>query len=336
MVIIMVVLAVVAAAGYGCYTVLSRTIFSPNTLVNEYLAAVASGNYQRATQLAEPRLQANKRAMLADKVGRAESSRISEPRVVSIRPRSDETLAVDISYELNGETCSDEIILAPDGSRYVVFDNWKIIRPLLKQVSFSAPKGQDDYLVNDVKLNAEQAETTGHVVDDRTLTFTAYPGTYVVKADVGRYFNTSTVTIRTNENTLLFDREIDVEPNADLEAAISKEMRSALNECATMKTLRSEACPFGFTPIYWSGEDPAISNISWSMDFYPTIDNVGIDGTYSTRYDGRVKRTFEAPDDFNKGIRRMWTGYETFSVEGKYTVDGDRVVVEMNTYGSYF
>ena len=160
MVIIMVVLAVVAAAGYGCYTVLSRTIFSPNTLVNEYLAAIASGNYQRATQLAEPRLQANKRAMLADKVGRAESSRISEPRVVSIRPRSDETLAVDISYELNGETCSDEIILAPDGSRYAVFDNWKIIRPLLKQVSFSAPKGQDDYLVNDVKLNAEQAETT--------------------------------------------------------------------------------------------------------------------------------------------------------------------------------
>ena len=32
----------------------------------------------------------------------------------------------------------------------------------------------------------------------------------------------------------------------------------------------------------------------------------------------------------------MWTGYETFSVEGKYAVDGDRVVVEMNTYGSYF
>ena len=72
------------------------------------------------------------------------------------------------------------------------------------------------------------------------------------------------------------------------------------------------------------------------MDFYPTIDNVSIDGTYSTRYDGRVKRTFEAPDDFNKEIRRMWTGYETFSVEGKYAVDGDRVVVEMNTYGSYF
>ena len=72
------------------------------------------------------------------------------------------------------------------------------------------------------------------------------------------------------------------------------------------------------------------------MESYPTIDDLQLNGTYSTRYDGRVKRVFEAPDDFNKDIRRIWTDYETFSVDGTYTIDGDKIRLHMDSYGSYY
>ena len=32
----------------------------------------------------------------------------------------------------------------------------------------------------------------------------------------------------------------------------------------------------------------------------------------------------------------IWTDYETFSVDGTYTIDGDKIRLHMDSYGSYY
>lgn len=323
-------------AAYSGYSLLAHTVFAPHVIVDEYLQAIEDGNYAEATELGRPKITKDKRVLLADKTATSESSRISEPRVTAMALESDGTYTVDVAYELNRKTYDDSITIARTGSRYLLFNEWTIIRPLLKQLTFNAPTLHDDYLVNGVRVSADNAEITSHVDDSRTLAFTAYPGTYVVTADAGKYFNTNELTVHLSSDSTPFDRYIEIEPNGELKAAISQALHNELNECATMKTLRKDGCPFGYTPIFLSGEEPVITNISWSMESYPTIDDLQLSGTYSTRYDGRVKRVFEAPDDFDKGARRIWTGYETFSVDGTYTIDGDKVRLNMDSYGSYY
>lgn len=335
-IIITVICACLLLAAYSCYALLAHTVFAPRVIADEYLTAIAKGDYATATELGKPNLTTSQQILLSNRAAKSQSARISEPRVTSMTRESDGTYTIGISYELNRKTYDDSIAIARSGSQYLLFNKWTIIRPLLKQLTFNAPTAHDNFVVNDVHVSTHHAEITSYVDDSRTMAFTAYPGTYTVKADTGKYFNTNELTIHLNADGAPFDRYIEIKPNGELKTAIAQTLHNELNECATMKTLRKDGCPFGYTPIFLLGEEPAITNISWAMESYPTIDDLQLNGTYSTRYDGRVKRVFEAPDDFNKDIRRIWTDYETFSVDGTYTIDGDKIRLHMDSYGSYY
>ena len=172
--IVVAVIAVLAIA----YAVLNATVFSPKTVAEDYVSAIAGGRYNEANQIANPQLDRDKRVLLTDKAAQAENATISNARVVSVTDAANGSKTANITYTIHGATVNDTFIVSPAGTKFLIFPNWTVSTPLTKTISVNAGP-VTDLTINGVDVTKDNATDVFTDYDGSTvMTFTVYPGTY--------------------------------------------------------------------------------------------------------------------------------------------------------------
>ena len=85
------------------YGVLSSAVFSAKSVANSYVAAISSGNYDKANTIADPHVNTNQRALLTSKASSGENTRITNARISQTSNNADGTVSAQLTYTLEGE-----------------------------------------------------------------------------------------------------------------------------------------------------------------------------------------------------------------------------------------
>lgn len=315
--IVVAVIAVLAIA----YAVLNATVFSPKTVAEDYVSAIAGGRYNEANQIANPQLGRDKRVLLTDKAAQAENATISNARVVSVTDADDGSKTANITYTIHGATVNDTFTVSPAGTKFLIFPNWTVSTPLTKTISVNAGPATD-LTINGVDVTEDNATDVSADYGSTVMTFTVYPGTYRIAAAESKFIESDTATVSTDQAGDGTDAILDVNPTDDLTQALQDELDAQLQTCAASTDGAPDDCPFSF----WGADDDGYRNFAWSITEFPEIDAVSLsDGSFSTGSYGEAKVTFERqryddswePDDYES----------SFSVYGTFEIDGDTVTI---------
>lgn len=317
-----VVVGVIAVLGIA-YAVLNATVFSPQSVADRYVAALSSGDYEEANNIADPQLDQDQRLLLTNKAAQTENATITNARVTGITDSADGSKLVNVTYTIGGEPVNDTFTMAPSGSRFLIFRDWTVTTPLLKEITVSTDAATPGLTINGIEVGEENA-VSGSFGSD--LVFKVYPGTYRIAVTETEFITESgdgPVTVSTNGSTYAYTS---VEATDALVQAIQDELDAQLQACAASTEGEPEGCPFS---MYTFSED-RYRNVTWSITESPEVDYIDLGSGEFMTSGGEVTATYEyrqyddswEPDDYTDYIY----------VYGSFTIDGDQVNVTMDTY----
>ena len=317
-----VVVGVIAVLGIA-YAVLNATVFSPQSVADRYVAALSSGDYEEANNIADPQLDQDQRLLLTNKAAQTENATITNARVTGITDSADGSKLVNVTYTIGGEPVNDTFTMAPSGSQFLIFRSWTVTTPLLKEITVSTDAATPGLTINGVEVGEENA-VSGSFGSD--LVFKVYPGTYRIAVTETEFITESgdgPATVSTNGSTYAYTS---VEATDALVQAIQDELDAQLQACAASTEGEPEGCPFYF----WGADSDSYRNFAWTLTDIPTVDYVSLyDNSFTTDSYGEATVTFERqkyddswePDDYDC----------SFYVYGSFEIDGDTVTItEMN------
>lgn len=169
-IIISAIVGVLALLGIA-YAVVNSTVFSADNTAKSYLSAIASGDYDKANGISDPQVANGKRTLLTNAASKGDKTTISNQRIISTTDNADGSRTMQISYTLGGKSMTDTLTVAPNGSKFLIFKNWNITTPLVKEISVYASPAITNFTVNGVKVGAKNATAS----DSGTYTFKVYP-----------------------------------------------------------------------------------------------------------------------------------------------------------------
>ena len=317
-----VVVGVIAVLGIA-YAVLNATVFSPQSVADRYVAALSSGDYEEANNIADPQLDQDQRLLLTNKAAQTENATITNARVTGITDSADGSKFVNVTYTIGGEPVNDTFTMAPSGSRFLIFRNWTVTTPLLKEITVSTDAATPGLTINGVEVGEENA-VSGSFGSD--LVFKVYPGTYriaVTETDFITESGDGPTTVSTNGSTHAYTS---VEATDALVQAVQDGLDAQLQTCAASTEFEPEGCPFS---MYTFSED-RYRNVTWSITESPEVDYIDLGSGEFMTSGGEATATYEyrqyddswEPDDYTDYIY----------VYGSFTIDGDQVNVTMDTY----
>ena len=299
------------------YGVLNSTVFSAKSVAQSYISAIADGDYAKANGIADPQVGKNQLKLLSKDVAKADNATISNPHVSGVQTAGG-VATVNVTYTLDGKTVNDALTINKDGSKFLIFPNWKISSPLLKTISVSVPSTVDSLNVNGVQVNAKNAEKS----DSDTWTLRVYPGTYKIAVGASDYITSDTATVRTSGDSDTVG--LNIKATSKLKDALSTAVNAKLDECAKSTDYAPENCPFGFS-VY---DEEDYRNFAWSISVYPKISDIDLGyGTFSSAT-GKAKCTYEEKD-----FDDSWepeNDSSTFTVSGDFTIANGKVKVTLD------
>lgn len=317
-----VVVGVIAVLGIA-YAVLNATVFSPQSVADRYVAALSSGDYEEANNIADPQLDQDQRLLLTNKAAQTENATITNARVTGITDSADGSKLVNVTYTISGEQVNDTFTMAPAGSRFLIFRDWTVTTPLLKEITVSTDAATPGLTINGVEVGEENA-VSGSFGSD--LVFKVYPGTYriaVTETDFITESGDGPATVSTNGSIYAY---MSVEATDALVQAVQDGLDAQLQTCAASTEFEPEGCPFS---MYTFSEDH-YRNVTWSITESPEVDYIDLGSGEFMTSGGEATATYEyrqyddswEPDDYTDYIY----------VYGSFTIDGDQVNVTMDTY----
>lgn len=299
------------------YGVLNSTVFSAKSVAQSYLTAIADGKYDKANGIADPQVDKDQLKLLSDTVAKADNATIANPHIDSVKT-VEGVAKVNVTYSLNGKNVNDSLTINKDGSKFLLFPNWKISSPLLKTITVSVPNAVESLSVNGVDVTAKNAEKS----DSGTWTLRVYPGSYKVSIGKSGYVTSGITMVRTNADSDAADLKI--MPTAKLKEDLSKAVNAKLDECAKSTDYAPEGCPFGFD-LY---DEDYYRNFAWSISVYPKLSDIDLDyGTFSTRQ-GKAKCTYE-----EKNFDDSWESQDDsthFTVNGSFSIRDGKLSVTID------
>ena len=195
-IIISAIVGVLALLGIA-YAVVNSTVFSADNTVKSYLSAIASGDYDKANGISDPQVANGKRTLLTNAASKGDKTTISNQRIISATDNADGSRTMRISYTLGGKSMTDILTVAPNGSKFLIFKNWNITTPLVKEISVYASPAITNFTVNGVKVGAKNATAS----DSGTYTFKVYPGSYTVEPVTSKYLTADSTTLTTSSES---------------------------------------------------------------------------------------------------------------------------------------
>ncbi len=317
-----VVVGVIAVLGIA-YAVLNATVFSPQSVADRYVAALSSGDYEEANNIADPQLDQDQHLLLTNKAAQTENATITNARVTGITDSADGSKLVNVTYTIGGEPVNDTFTMAPSGSQFLIFRDWTVTTPLLKEITVSTDAATPGLTINGVEVGEENA-VSGSFGSD--LVFKVYPGTYRIAVTETEFITESgdgPATVSTNGSTYAYTS---VEATDALVQAVQDGLDAQLQTCAASTEFEPEGCPFS---MYTFSED-RYRNVTWSITESPEVDYIDLGSGEFMTSGGEATATYEyrqyddswEPDDYTDYIY----------VYGSFTIDGDQVNVTMDTY----
>lgn len=316
-IIISAIVGVLALLGIA-YAVVNSTVFSADNTAKSYLSAIASGDYDKANGISDPQVANGKRTLLTNAASKGDKTTISNQRIISTTDNADGSRTMQISYTLGGKSMTDILTVAPNGSKFLIFKNWNITTPLVKEISVYASPAITNFTVNGVKVGAKNATAS----DSGTYTFKVYPGSYTVKPVTSKYLTADSTTLTTSSES---SASISAEPTDALADEINAKIKDKLDTCAKSTDAQPEGCPFS---MYGSDDD--YRNIAWNITEYPTVttDDLSIDSGSFYVYGGEAKVAYEY-----KNYDDSWEPTDSstsFSISGQFTLDGDKLDITLD------
>lgn len=316
-IIISAIVGVLALLGIA-YAVVNSTVFSADNTAKSYLSAIASGDYDKANGISDPQVANGKRTLLTNAASKGDKTTISNQRIISATDNADGSRTMRISYTLGGKSVTDILTVAPNGSKFLIFKNWNITTPLVKEISVYASPAITNFTVNGVKVGAKNATAS----DSGTYTFKVYPGSYTVEPVTSKYLTADSTTLTTSSES---SASISAEPTDALADEINAKIKDKLDTCAKSTDAQPEGCPFS---MYGSDDD--YRNIAWNITEYPTVttDDLSIDSGSYYVYGGEAKVAYEY-----KNYDDSWEPTDSstsFSISGQFTLDGDKLDITLD------
>lgn len=316
-IIISSIVGVLALLGIA-YAVVNSTVFSADNTAKSYLSAIASGDYDKANGISDPQVANGKRTLLTNAASKGDKTTISNQRIISATDNADGSRTMRISYTLGGKSMTDILTVAPNGSKFLIFKNWNITTPLVKEISVYASPAITNFTVNGVKVGAKNATAS----DSGIYTFKVYPGSYTVEPVTSKYLTADSTTLTTSSES---SASISAEPTDALADEINAKIKDKLDTCAKSTDAQPEGCPFS---MYGSDDD--YRNIAWNITEYPTVttDDLSIDSGSFYVYGGEAKVAYEY-----KNYDDSWEPTDSstsFSISGQFTLDGDKLDITLD------
>lgn len=224
------------------YGVLNSTVFSAKSVAQSYLTAIADGKYGKANGIADPQVGKDQLKLLSDTVAKADNATIANPHIDSVKT-VEGVAKVNVTYSLNGKNVNDSLTINKDGSKFLLFPNWKISSPLLKTITVSVPNAVESLSVNGVDVTAKNAEKS----DSSTWTLRVYPGSYKVSIGKSGYVTSGITMVRTNADSDAADLKI--MPTAKLKEDLSKAVERQAGRMREVHRLRAGRLPVRLRPV---------------------------------------------------------------------------------------
>ena len=305
------------------YGVLNSTVFSAKSVAESYVSALANGDYDKASGIADPQVGKDQRALLSNNVAKADNATISNPHVDSVKTGNG-TTTVAVSYTLDGTTINENLSLNKSGTRFLIFPNWQITTPLVKSVNVTVPDCVETLTVNKVAVTARNVEKT----DGNVWKLRLYPGMYSIAAKSTDYISGEPTTFRTDKQD---DSQVELAVTATnkLESDLGDAVNAKLDKCAESTEASPDSCPFGYS-IY---DDDQYRNFAWSISRYPEIKDIDLENGSFTTKNGRAKVTYEwkIVDDWNPEDSSV-----TFRANGSFVIKDGKVIVTFDDDGYYY
>jgi hypothetical protein len=311
---------VVAVAGGAVLTVLRLTAPTPSSTVEDYFAALADGDADRALTLVADRAQYDT-ATYPLLTGAALADEADRPREVSVADEqplgSDDGLAyrgVRVSYRAGSAAVTQTVVVVE------LDDRFQLQSPFVP-VLVSGASGRP------VSVN-------GVALGDRDVDTVAFPGAYSATAQGNALWAEATVT-GVPQDAGYGDPAVTIafEPPAlapDAEDAIRAEVRSALETCAASTQAAPRGCPFALYS-FWSQP----TSVKWTITVFPTVTVSaggalfgGATAQITSERSGSV--SYQATYTDVGGAERTESGDQEFQVQGTARADGSGIAVSLN------
>lgn len=294
--------------------VINGSTYGPQAVVEKYLTTISAGNAKEANSLVKTGVKKEKAALLNNKILKEKSSRISDPKVTKTATEGD-SARVAFSYKLDGTTYDGTLTLSNQGKQAVFFDDWKIDKPLLVDVSVYISQGTEA-TVNGVNVDfGEQG------------TLQAYPGVYKIGAPDSKWFEAEdqTVVAATGSKAGYQPAELNLAPTDALTEEVQNQLNAMIDKCAkeTSKEV-DENCDMDVTYVIGMSE---VTKVERKVVEYPTV-TVDDSGRSFETEGGEIKYTVTGKDYSGEKVTGDLEPRTYWSFYGDITIDGDKVVIE--------
>lgn len=296
--------------------------FSADKVVDKYVNAIATGNYEDANKMADPHAESYQKELVSNKAATAQKNKMLGLHVEQQEKLSDGSIQFDYAYTMDNKEQHDTVVAAPSGSRMLFFKNWEIrSSSLIKEIKFSTPQTFSSLNINGITIQPDVKPTPG------SFTFTnfnvkVYPGTYKVSLPKSKYYSSNTISITTDILGGSSSDSLNVTPTDDLKKAIQDQVNKKLDACAATNEAKPKGCPIES----YMAEDPGRArNVKWKIDTYPSVKRIDPnDGSF-------FADSGQATASYEYKLLDEWkpdTDTDHIYFNGTYKIDGDKVTIE--------
>ena len=270
-IILLAVFGVLIAGLVIAYFILLNTVFSERNVVNDYVNAIANGQYAKATKLVDPGVSNNTRALFTDAVAKDPKDRIQQVSVGDITKdtaQNGRKHKVTVTYAVNGVKQSSTLTLEPAGKRFLIFDSWKITTPMIEKRNLSVPAVLDSVLVNGVAVKLAAYNTDGG--SGTSYSLPSYPGMLRISAPKSPYWESETVSSGEKVNT---SATLKLTATEKLRDDILDLAKQKVKECVASSALSKTGCDFSNGSFEsYSSSSKAYTDIKRTVTQEPMID----------------------------------------------------------------
>ncbi|WP_289098395.1 hypothetical protein [uncultured Bifidobacterium sp.] len=299
---------------------LNSSTFSASATAKQYIAAIESGDFNRANSIAKPQVKNDQMKLLSNNAA-PKDGRISNAQVIKEKANGNSKI-VTVSYTLDGKEVTHDLKMIKRGSKAVFFTDWGVAEPMTTTINVTKPEAISALDVNGVEVTEKNAKDA----DDNAWSFTVYPGTYSVSAGKSKYLTSKAAQIIASgdESTNSY-ASISVEATDALSDAIQQKVDEKLDACEKSTDFDPKGCPFS---VYTYGDTKNVRNFTWSISDYPEVEVDTDYGTFQTDYGTEVKYTYEHKD--SDGWEPEDGDTTMSSMSGTFSVDGDKLTIEIS------
>ncbi len=318
---------ILVLVGFFVVRSVNNNKYGPDTVAEEYLAALEAGNLDKANEITKATApDGASEKLLVQPIVDGSQDKITDTKVVETT-RNGDSAKIHTQYSLGGQPYDLVLTATKDGRQGMFFDKWKLEPPVLPTIALEVPP------ISGSTINGQEFTPEAGRVE-----YAVWPGRYDVSTPESKYITSAegnaTVGFADEEAPQAATVKLSVEATDAFDTDVKKLVEDKVKECAKEKKTSVDGCPM--VNISWNddkGKEAADKvnekTIERSIEKMPSIRTMlspdGSGGSFYTESDkvGKMKMKAKSKDG-----RYRWDGTVDFETNGSVKMDGDKLTVD--------